>query len=65
MRKSIKRLFITNTSFQSIEINAHQLTYLILLVIESSLPVESFQIFLYNSQTCEGTFRSVPKQTKK
>ena len=56
--KSIRRFFITTTSFQSIKINAHQLTYLILLVIKGSLPVESLQIFLFNSQTCESTFRS-------
>ncbi|CAM4797064.1 unnamed protein product [Rotaria magnacalcarata] len=56
--KLIRRFFITNTSFQSIEINAHQLTYLILLVIEGSLPIESLQIFLFSSQTCENTLHS-------
>ena len=56
--KSMKQLFITNTSFQSIEINAHQLTYIILLVLEEKLPMEALQIFLFNSQTCESTFRS-------
>ena len=54
----IKRFFITKSSFQSIEINAHQLTYIILLVMEKNLPVEAVQIFLFNSQTCESTFRS-------
>lgn len=55
---SIKQFFITDTSFQSIEINAHQLTYLILLVLEEKLPIEALQIFLFNSQTCENIFRS-------
>lgn len=37
--------------------NAHQLTYLVLLVGEGSLPSEALQMFLFNSQTCENTFR--------
>ncbi|CAF3965319.1 unnamed protein product, partial [Rotaria sp. Silwood1] len=56
--KSIRQFFITNILFQSIEINAHQLTYLTLLVVEEKLPIEALQIFLFNSQTCESTFRS-------
>jgi hypothetical protein len=54
----IQRFFIMKASYESIEINAHQLTYLILLVEEKLLPVESLQIFLFNSQSCETTFRS-------
>jgi hypothetical protein len=57
-KTSIKQFFITRTSFQSIEINAHQLTYIVLLVLEEKLPMEALQIFLFNSQTCESIFRS-------
>ena len=55
---TMRRFFITDSSFHSIEINAHQLTYLLLLVIEGALPEESLQIFLFNSQGCESTFRA-------
>ena len=54
----LQKLFITSTSFQSVEMNAHQLTYLILLVIEKSLPMKAIQICLFHPQTCESTFRS-------
>ncbi|CAM4930197.1 unnamed protein product [Rotaria socialis] len=40
------------------EINAHQLTYLALLVTENKLPPEVMNIYLFSSQTCEGMFRS-------
>ena len=52
-----RRLFITDPSYQSLEMNAHQLTYLVLLVGEGNLPSEALQVFLFNSQTCENTFR--------
>ena len=54
----IQKSFITKASFESIELNAHTLTYLVLLVEENLLPIESLQIFLFNSQSCEQTFRS-------
>jgi hypothetical protein len=54
----MKRFFITGSSFHSIEINGHQLKYLLLLVIERALPEESFQICLFYSQGCESTFHS-------
>jgi len=40
------------------DLPAHRLTYLILLVLEEKLPIETLQIFLFNSQTCESIFRS-------
>ncbi|CAF2950946.1 unnamed protein product [Rotaria sp. Silwood2] len=58
-KKNDKRqFFITNSAYHSIEINAHQLTYLALLVIEKKLPPEAMNIYLFSSQTCEGMFRS-------
>ncbi|CAF3621841.1 unnamed protein product [Rotaria socialis] len=53
-----KQFFITNNAYYCIEINAHQLTYLALLVIEKKLPLEAMSIHLFNSQTCEEMFRS-------
>ncbi|CAF3519857.1 unnamed protein product [Rotaria socialis] len=53
-----KQFFITNNAYYCIEINAHQLTYLALLVIEKKLPLEALNIYLFSSQTCEGMFRS-------
>ena len=42
----------------SIEINSHSLVYLGLLVAQKKLPSECLDVSLFNSQTCEGTFRS-------
>jgi len=53
-----RQFFITNNAYHSIEINAHQLTYLALLVIEKKLPPEGMNVYLFSSQTCEGMFRS-------
>jgi hypothetical protein len=53
-----RKYFITYQSYFSVEINAHSLTYLAILVSEGQLPLESLQIWLQNSQTCESTFRS-------
>lgn len=50
--------FITNPSLFSVEINAHCIVYLTLLVCERQLPCESLNIPLFNSQSCEGTFRA-------
>ena len=58
-RKSEKhQFFITNNTYYCIEINAHQLMYIALLVTEKKLPPEAMNIYLFNSQTCEGMFRS-------
>jgi hypothetical protein len=53
-----RQFFITSNAYHSIEINAHQLTYLALLVTEKKLPPEAMNIYLFSSQTCEGMFRS-------
>jgi hypothetical protein len=56
--KTKSRYFITYQSHFSIEINAHCLVYLAMLVSEGQLPLEALNIWLQNSQTCENTFRS-------
>ena len=58
-KKSCKERFtITSPCFTSIEINAHSLTYLVLLAIESQVPFEALSIDLFASQMCENVFRS-------
>ncbi|CAF4574681.1 unnamed protein product, partial [Didymodactylos carnosus] len=52
------KYFITRTAYLSVELNAHNLLYLILLVQQKQLPKESLHIFLFNSQSCEGMFRN-------
>ena len=42
----------------SIEINAHSLTYLLLLASERKNTDETLQLTLFNSQICEGYFRT-------
>ena len=42
----------------SIEINAHSLTYLLLLALEKKITDEALQLTLFNSQICEGYFRT-------
>ena len=49
--------FITKPTFWCIEINAYILLYIILSVIKNILPVDALNTFLFNSQTCENTFR--------
>ena len=49
--------FITKPTFWCIEINAHTLLYIVLLVIKKRLPVEALNTFVFNSQICENTFR--------
>ena len=52
-----QQYFMTLPAMFSIEINSHTLVYLALLVIQHHLPVECLNISLFNSQTCENTFR--------
>ncbi|CAF3522380.1 unnamed protein product [Rotaria socialis] len=52
-----KCFFITSTAFLCIELNAHNLTYLTLLVAEDQLPLETLKVSIFNSQTCENFFR--------
>ncbi|CAF0996997.1 unnamed protein product [Didymodactylos carnosus] len=58
-KKLNKRHHFMTSAYLSIEINAHNLLYIILLVIEQHLPEHALDIFLFNSQSCENTFRTV------
>jgi hypothetical protein len=42
----------------SVELNAHNLLYLILLVKEKRLPPQTLHIHLFSSQPCESIFRN-------
>ena len=54
---TIKRnSFITKPTFWCIEINAHTLLCIVLLVIKKKLPIEALNTFVFNSQICENTF---------
>ena len=55
--REIEHNFITFPAFYSIELNAHALTFILLLVLNKKLPVESLKIFLFSSQPCENMFR--------
>lgn len=56
--KNMQKYFITFPALISIEINAHTLTFILLLVLNKKLPPESLKIFLFSSQPCENVFRS-------
>jgi hypothetical protein len=56
--RELEQHFITFAAFNSIELNAHTLTFILLLVLNKKLPVESLNIYLFSSQPCENTFRS-------
>ncbi|CAF2149730.1 unnamed protein product [Rotaria magnacalcarata] len=56
--RSKSQYFITYQSHFCVEINAHCLVYLAMLVCEGQLPIEALNIWVQNSQTCESTFRS-------
>ena len=51
-------LFITVPTHFSIELNAHSLLAICLLVHQQALPVSALAISNYHSQTCEATFRN-------
>lgn len=58
IEKVTKRFFfITPTAYFCIELNAHHLTYLTLLVAETLLPSEALNVSIFNSQACENFFR--------
>ncbi|CAF1375253.1 unnamed protein product [Adineta ricciae] len=57
-KKTKRSYFVTYQSYFSMEINAHSLTYLAVLVSEGTLPSEALHTWLQNSQSCESTFRS-------
>ncbi|CAF1242061.1 unnamed protein product [Didymodactylos carnosus] len=58
--KSTKKkiYFITKTAYLSAALNTHNLLYLILFVKEKQLRKESLNIYLFNSQSCEGMLRN-------
>ncbi|CAF1300836.1 unnamed protein product [Adineta steineri] len=49
--------FITKAAYHSIEINAHTLLSIVLLVCQHDLPESALSISSFNSQTCENIFR--------
>jgi hypothetical protein len=58
-KKTAQQYFLTPQAVYSIELNAHCVTYLILLVVEGKLPQELLMIDRFHSQSCEGIFRAV------
>lgn len=56
--KNKSRYFITRPAYLSVEINAHNLLYLILLVQQKQLPPQSLNIHTFSSQPCESIFRN-------
>ena len=48
-RNNKDKFFITRTAYLSVELNAHNLLYIILLVKQRHLPKEALNIFLFNS----------------
>ena len=57
-KKNKSRYFITQAAYLSVEINAHNLLYLILLVKQKQLPPQALHIHIFNSQACESIFRN-------
>ncbi|CAF3976036.1 unnamed protein product, partial [Rotaria magnacalcarata] len=56
--KNKSRYFITRPAYLSVEINAHNLLYLILLVQQKQLPPQVLHIHTFSSQACESIFRN-------
>jgi hypothetical protein len=58
-KTGINKYFITRPAYISVELNAHNLLYLVLLVKQQHLPKQALiNIHLFNSQGCESLFRS-------
>ncbi|CAF1981539.1 unnamed protein product [Rotaria magnacalcarata] len=57
-KKSKDKYFLTIPVYYSIEINAHNLLYLTLLVKQRQLPPNALNIVLFSSQPCESMFRN-------
>ena len=63
-RKQINRFFITGPAYLSVELNAHNLLYLVLLAKEKHLPKQPLNNMpFFNSQTCESLFRNARSLT--
>ncbi|CAF2007754.1 unnamed protein product [Rotaria magnacalcarata] len=57
-KNQINKYFITRPAYMSVELNAHNLLYLVLLVKQQQLPKQALiNIHLFNSQPCESLFR--------
>jgi len=56
-KKTPNDLFITTPAHFSIELNAHSLLAICLLVKQQQLPESALSISKYHSQSCENTFR--------
>ena len=56
MNKIKEKSFITRPAFWCIEINAHTLLYIVLLVIDGKPPIEALNTYLFTSQPCENMF---------
>ncbi|CAM4973298.1 unnamed protein product [Rotaria socialis] len=56
--KNKSKYFITRPAYLSVELNAHNLLYLILLVQQKQLPPQSLYIHTFSSQACESIFRN-------
>ena len=52
------RAFITTPAHLSVELDAHNLLYLVLLVQQKDLPPHALDVQLFNSQSCESIFRN-------
>jgi hypothetical protein len=62
--KEINRYFITRPAYLSVELNAHNLLYMVLLVKQKHLPKQALNsIHLFNSQACKSLFRDVRSLT--
>ena len=57
IKKIKENSFISKPTYWCIEINAHTLTYIVILVIKNKLPIDALNVFLFNSQPCENIFR--------
>ncbi|CAM2719861.1 unnamed protein product [Rotaria socialis] len=62
-RNSKANFFITKTAYLSVELNAHNILYIVLLVKQKQLPKEALNIYLFNSQSCESMFRNARSLT--
>jgi hypothetical protein len=57
-KNQINKYFVTRPAYISVELNAHNLLYLVLLVKQKHLPKQALiNVHLFNSQACESIFR--------
>jgi len=59
-KDQINKYFITRPAYMSVELNAHNLLYLVFLVKQKQLPIQVLtNVHSFNSQGCESIFRDV------